>query len=92
MLKQQRLAEIEEHLKESEGSWEQVDEIEPNYMSKRGDFDIDVTFKDEPNITYRYVYADRHERIVLSEIYEGDPPFKFSDQIEEGNHGRINGS
>ncbi|MFK3936132.1 DUF3139 domain-containing protein [Alkalihalobacillus sp. NPDC078783] len=87
-LRYERMNQVEDHIVENGGSLENIEDISANWFTSRGDFDINVVFEDEPELTYVYLYFNSQEGIILSGIYEGEP-FGDSIRLEEGKNGSI---
>ncbi|WYP26396.1 DUF3139 domain-containing protein [Alkalihalobacillus sp. FSL W8-0930] len=84
-LRNERIGQVEEHIVEYNGSLDNIDDIDARWLSSRGDFDINVVYKDEPELTYVYLYSGG---IILDSIFDGEP-FRSGDRLEEGKNGSI---
>ena len=47
----------------------EVKSIKTSYNSMRGDFDVNVIFKDEPHVLYQFCYSDVNKSTYLNNTY-----------------------
>ncbi|MFD0951857.1 DUF3139 domain-containing protein [Virgibacillus natechei] len=86
-LRSDRMEQVENYIVETGGDIDNIKEMESRWLTSSGDYDINVVFEDEPELTYVYLYNDNEGGVILTGIFEGEP-FQ-GDRQEEGKNGSL---